>query len=188
MLRVFSQLIYLLRVIFLPVVVRNMLLAPSLLTKMDVGYDGVRLWRTSTFQELPTPPRKPDIHGQTTQVRWFQQRNAGELALCYGTAKGVIVFWQQNAQGRFETMWSHRIGDGQEVLAIAVDNTDSNYVRLAFGTLCRRVQVWKYDTNGKMTVQISVCMDSTVPRGLVFVSAKFKSKNIMVFGFDDGLV
>jgi hypothetical protein len=156
---------------------------------IDVGYDGVRLWKTSTFKELPTPPRKPDIYGQTTKLKWFQQQNAAELALCYGTAKGVIVFWQQNAQGGFDTMSTHRIGDGQEILAIAVDNTDPNYVQLAFGTNCRRVQIWKYDTNAKMKVQVSVCMDSTIPRGLAFVPAsKSKSKNIMVFGFKDGLV
>jgi hypothetical protein len=58
-------------------------------------------------------------------------------------------------------------------------------VRIAIGTQCGSVQVWKYDCNGMLSNVFAVTIGETVPRKVAFIA---KNDRIAVFGTSDGYV
>jgi hypothetical protein len=155
-------------------------------TNKSIGNGGVRLWNTETLQELATPPQKRHIHGPVTCIKWVTCLYDHYETICYGTVLGYLVFWWQDHTGWFEEQYSQRIGQSKEILDIALEKPRKNEVRIAVGTQCGAVQVWKYDRNGMLTNVFAVTIGETISRKVAFTARNDSS--IVVFGFEDGYV
>src|SRR5215471_7097728 len=135
------------------------------------------------FQELGTPTQTPQAYGATSCVRWLTNPYEQYETLCFGTALGYLVFWRQDTRGKFSEFFIKRLGDGKEILDITLDTPNKEYTRFAVGTLCRSIQIWKYDCNGLLNVLRSLSVGKTIPRKVVF---DYHENILRVFGFYDG--
>lgn len=147
------------------------------------GQDGVRLWNVATLEELAGPPQKQHLRGPVSCIKWLTSPYDCYETICYGTVLGHLVFLRQRARGEFEEQWAQRIGQGKEILDISSDQQMKECTRIAVGTRCGCVQVWKYECNGMLSIIFSVKIGETIPRKVSFIS---KDKNVRVFGFYDG--
>jgi hypothetical protein len=150
-----------------------------------LGPGGVRLWDTDTLEEHATPPQKPHRHGHITCIKWVTGPYDRYETICYGTLRGYLIFWRQDRRGWFEERWAHRIGQGEEILDISIDNPTKDEVRIAVGARCGSVQVWKYDCNGLLSNIFAVTIGETVPQKVAFTA---RTGGIAVFGHSDGYV
>jgi hypothetical protein len=141
------------------------------------------MWNVAILEELAGPAQKQHLYGPVSCVKWLTGPYDRYETICYGTVLGHLVFWRQCASGEFEEQWAQRIGQGKEVLDISMDQHMKDHVRIAVGTRCGCVQVWKYDCTGMLSIIFSVKTGETIPRKVVFI---WKDKNVRVFGFYDG--
>jgi hypothetical protein len=103
--------------------------------------------------------------------------------LCFGTGLGYLVVWRQDEGGRFAEILAKRLGQGREILGIAMDTPMKDHVRFAVGTRCGSIQLWKYDHNGMVNLLKAVAVGETIPRNVAFAS---NDNTLRVFGFYDG--
>lgn len=65
---------------------------------MPSGHDSLRLWDLKSLREL-RPPLVPEDassrRGQVTCVAWLPEWTDAWKTLCFGTALGYVVFWQE---------------------------------------------------------------------------------------------
>ena len=77
------------------------------------------------------------------------------------------------------------MGNGQEIIALAIEGTRPNEVRIAIGARDMTLQSWTFDVqNGKATSVFSIRLEKTIPKTIAF--AKNRTKDIYVFGLYDG--
>ena len=77
------------------------------------------------------------------------------------------------------------MGNGQEIIALAVEGTRPNEVRIALGARDMTLQNWIFDVQqGEARVIFSISLDKTIPKTISF--AKNRTKDIYVFGLYDG--
>jgi hypothetical protein len=102
--------------------------------------------------------------------------------LCFGTALGFLVFWRQEAGGRFVEFFNNRLEHGGGILDITLDMANEDHVRFAVGTSCGSIQIWKYECNGLLNVLKAVTIGTTIPRKVAFA---YNNNIVWVFGLYD---
>ncbi len=82
-------------------------------------------------------------------------------------------------------MWFRRLGNGQEIIALACEGTRSSEARLAIGSRDMTIQNWVIDVQQiKATPLFSINLGRTIPKSLAF--ADNRTKDLYVFGMYDG--
>jgi hypothetical protein len=140
------------------------------------------VWNTHQLKELATPAQFPHVHGTTSCVRWMITPYEQYKTLCFGTALGFLVFWRQEAGGRFVEFFNNRLEHGGGILDITLDMANEDHVRFAVGTSCGSIQIWKYECNGLLHVLKAVTIGTMIPRKVAFA---YNDNIVWVFGFYD---
>lgn len=142
--------------------------------------DGVKIWDVRTHAELAPPTQSRGIRGPVSCVVWIQQREPSKDILCYGTGLGYLAFWRLGEHRRFEELFAQRIGTGTEILAVAIDGSGMDSVRIVLATRDRLVQVHRLDSRAELHRVFSVQLNITVPRNVAFVDNA--DGDVYVFG------
>ena len=83
----------------------------------------------------------------------------------------------------FKEVWDRRLATGSEILCIAVDPLYEGATRIAIGTRTKLIQLYNYDSRGRMTCIFSLQANKIVPVGIDFPSSV---NDITVYSLFDG--
>ena len=77
------------------------------------------------------------------------------------------------------------MGNGQEIISLAIESARPTEVRIALGARDMTLQVWTFDVQqGEAAVAFSINLEKTIPKAISF--AKNRTKDIYVFGLYNG--
>lgn len=164
------------------------------------GGDGVYVWDLQAKKLIGTLQQNHAVRGPTTCVIWLTRGETPEI-VCQGTGLGYISVWRRSlgdvsridltcprrltgTQNLFTETHTRRLLKGGEIVCMASDLAQDT--RIAVGTRCRIVHVFKLDTNMEFQSVFSVSLELTVPITLGF--ADNNAKDVIVFGLFNGQV
>jgi hypothetical protein len=145
----------------------------------------MKVWDLKSYTQLACPVQHVHSRGPVSCVMWITQQDDLSEGLCYGTALGYLIIWQQIFPDGFKERFARRVGTGVELTCMACDNKSSAAkMRIITGTRDKVIQVWKFDYKGGPQSVFSVQLGVTVPKAVSFVNNT--SRDVYVFGLFDG--
>lgn len=168
----------------------------------NLAGDGTRVWNLKTRSPILTPVSDGI---PVTAIQWLRSPIHGE-SLIQATALGELVIWSPSKraevasiyilrsqrllnplnQSDFTQIVRRRVGDGSEIICLAVDTsqTSGSTPRFALGMRSGVIQVWDIDSVGDLSSVFALTLPSTVPAGVAFAGSD--ARNLYVCGMYDG--